>query len=104
MAMSVKDGLNGVSALFNGGKVEREKWDGRSPDPSLEMFRAAYYLACQMGLSSDRMPDLRTENGVLHAYRPNGSKIPLTYSIGWAEQSGYAELLRELKGRSVECY
>ncbi len=102
MAISVRDGTNGVADLS-----ERERprgagmsWDGRCHDPGLEMFKAAYQLAVQMGLGADDIPELRTENGVLHVFIPNGGKIRLEPYPGWEEESGYADLLRSLRPRS----
>ncbi len=101
MTIGVRDGIDGVAGLFEGESPRRAvgSWDGRCCDPGLEMFKAAYRLAVEMGLGAEDIPELRTENGVLHAFIPNGRKIRLVMGSGW-EESGYVDLLRSLRRRS----
>ncbi|MDW5561863.1 MAG: hypothetical protein SA339_01445 [Methanomassiliicoccus sp.] len=42
------------------------------------------------------MPELRSENGVMHAIRPSGKKLRLEDTTGWEQLSGYAKLVDEL--------
>jgi hypothetical protein len=102
MAISNRDGIDGVAGLFDGEGPRRPEgsWDGRCRDPGLEMFKAAYHLAVEMGLRAEAIPDLRTENGVLHAYMPTGTKIKLELRPGWEEESGYAGHLSALLQQS----
>ncbi|OPY29699.1 MAG: hypothetical protein A4E31_00582 [Methanomassiliicoccales archaeon PtaU1.Bin030] len=72
------------------------RWDGRCPDPCLSVFRIAYEAALAAGLSGDLMPELRSENGVLHSFRPNGRKIPLKSAGDCGAGSEYASLLQEI--------
>jgi hypothetical protein len=60
------------------------------------MFRKAVNHALMKGLTWDYMPELRSENGVLHAIRPSGRKLRLEDVAGWEQRSGYAELVDEL--------
>ncbi|MDW5562977.1 MAG: hypothetical protein SA339_07095 [Methanomassiliicoccus sp.] len=71
-------------------------WDGRCIDPSLRMFRKAVDYALAKGLAWDDMPELRSENGVMHAIRPSGKKLRLEDKPGWEHQSGYAKLVNEM--------
>lgn len=88
----------GCGEGFPEGAVGRRgAWDGRSPDPSLGMFRRAFKYAVERGLSPEFMPELRSENGVLHAYRQDGSKIRLDHCPGWEDRTGYASLVEELR-------
>jgi hypothetical protein len=102
MAVGVGAGIEGVAELFEGegARSAAGSWDGRCRDPGLEMFKAAYHLAVQMGLGTGDIPELRTENGVLHAFTPTGRKLRLVPGPGWEEESGYADLLRSLRQRS----
>ena len=75
----------------------RGTWDGRSHDPSLGMFRRAFSYAVERGLWPEFMPELRSENGVLHAYRRDGTKLRLEQGPGWEDRTGYASLVEELK-------
>lgn len=88
----------GCGEVFPEGTSARSgSWDGRSPDPSLGMFRRAFSYAVDKGLSPEFMPELRSENGVLHAYRRDGSKLRLEHSPEWEDRSGYASLVEELR-------
>jgi len=60
------------------------------------MFRIAYEAALAAGLSGDLMPELRSENGVLHAFRHNGSKFPLRSADDCGIGSEYASFLEEI--------
>jgi len=71
-------------------------WDERCLDPCLSMFRIAYEAALAAGLSGDLMPELRSENGVLHAFRHNGSKFPLRSADDCGIGSEYASFLEEI--------
>lgn len=62
----------------------------------MEMFRKAVEYAELQGLTPDYMPELRSENGVLHAIRPSGRKLRLEDREGWEQLSGYAKLVEEL--------
>ena len=79
-------------------------WDGRSHDPSLGMFRRAFAYAVERGLSPEFMPELRSENGVLHAFRRDGTKLRLEHCPGWADRSGYASLVEELRALQESSY
>jgi hypothetical protein len=74
----------------------QSRWDGRCMDPSLGMFRKAVDYALAQGLAWEFMPELRSENGVLHAIRPSGKKLRLQDVIGWEQRSGYAKLVDEM--------
>jgi len=91
--------MEGTAAPFGESGADRPRgtWDGRCHDPGLEMFRKAYDLACRMGIAPEAMPELRTENGVLHAFRPDGSKIRLEKVDGWESRTGYLDLLLTLR-------
>lgn len=90
----------GCGEVFSNGPAGkgRGSWDGRSHDPSLSMFRRAFSYAVEQGLNSEFMPDLRSENGVLHAYRQDGTKLRLEQCPGWEDRTGYASLVEELRG------
>ncbi len=75
-------------------------WDGRCFDPCLSMFRIAYEAALAAGLSGDLVPELRSENGVLHSFRPNGRKISLKSADDCGVGSEYASFLQEIRGRA----
>lgn len=88
----------GCGEGFSDGMGEKKgSWDGRSQDPSLGMFRRAFSYAVERGLNPEFMPDLRAENGVLHAYRQDGSKLRLEHVPGWEDRTGYASLVEELR-------
>lgn len=81
----------------DGNRGRRGSWDGRSHDPSLSMFRRAFIYAVERGLRPEFMPELRTENGVLHAYRQDGTKLRLEQVPEWEDLTGYASLVAELR-------
>ena len=98
------------SAVASGKKVETlmgnadqmrkmGTWDGRCHDPSLNMYREAVRYAEARGIPPELMPELRSENGVLHAYRPNGKKLKLEAGPGWEHRSGYSVLVGELEAQ-----
>lgn len=76
-------------------------WDGRSLDPSLPMFREAVLYAERSGLTKDYMPELRSENGVLHAFVGTHRKLRLELVPGWEHSSGYAALVDGLRKKMV---
>jgi hypothetical protein len=102
MTTVVKTGADGAEILIEGieEKVPQGRWDGRSHDPTLKMFKAAYELARTMGIRPEDMPDLRSENGVLHAYSRSGAKLRLDPVPGWERSSGYVDMLISISARS----
>lgn len=81
----------------DGAKAGRGSWDGRCDDPSLSMFRRAFSYAVERGLRSEFMPELRSENGVLHAYRHDGTKLRLEPCPEWEDRTGFASLVEDLR-------
>lgn len=92
-AMGKRDILTAGSDISN---VKVRPWDGICHDPSLPMFREAVRYAEARGLTPDFMPELRPENGILHAFRQNGEKLRLEHGKEWEYKSGYAALVEEL--------
>lgn len=88
----------GASKMENASEIIRKGfWDGRSLDPSLPMFREAVQYAERRGLTKEYMPELRSENGVLHAFIGPRRKLRLEPIPDWEQSSGYAALVDELR-------
>jgi hypothetical protein len=96
-AIITNDAMEDVSLSTTSGKENKMgKWDGRSMEPNLRMFCKAVDYALSRGLTWNNMPELRSENGVMHAIQPNGKKLRLEDRKGWEQQSGYAKLVSEM--------
>ncbi len=67
------------------------------------MFREAVKYAYEMGLTPDFIPELRSENGVLHAFKENGEKIRLEHGPDWAYKTGFAKLVEERTEQMRKC-
>jgi hypothetical protein len=69
------------------------------PRPGLEVFKVANNQTVQMRLDTEDIPELKIENGILHAFLPNGRKLILVPGPRWAQESSYTDLIRDLKSR-----
>lgn len=74
-------------------------WEGERYSLTYYLFRKAVEYAESKGLRGQYIPELRTENGILHAYRPNGRSVRLKYTTDWDQQEEYKALVEEMVQR-----
>lgn len=74
-------------------------WEGERYPLTYRLFREAVKYAESKGLRDQYLPDLRTENGILHAVHPNGRMIRLNYTTDWDQQEEYKALVDEMVQR-----
>jgi hypothetical protein len=96
----------GNSSLMGWGEtweIRPAIWEGERYHLTYFLFREAVKYAESKGLRDQYLPDLRTENGILHAIHPNGRMIRLKYTTDWDQQEEYKTLVDEMVQR-MEIY
>jgi hypothetical protein len=93
--------LGSASLVMRIGGLKRGPgiWEGERDPLTYTLFREAVQYAMARGLRDEYIPDLRTENGILHAVHPGGRLIRLKYTIDWEKQEEYKALVEEMVRR-----